>query len=46
MDYKWVILSKLGRFKHYELNTKSYRVFNGLSEYCKIIELRQIKLKL
>ncbi len=46
MDCKWVKLSKSGRFKMFELNTSSYRVFYGLSENHKIIEIEQIKLKL
>ena len=46
MNYKWVILSKLGHFKHFELKTLFYRVFYGLSEYQKNIEIGQIKLKL
>ncbi len=44
--YKWVILSKLSRFELFELNTSSYRVFDGLSENQKIIEIEQTKLKL
>ncbi len=46
VDYKWVKLSKSGRFKNFELNTSSYRVFYGLSEKNKIIGIEQIKLKL
>ncbi len=45
MDYKWVILSKLSRFKLIELNTLFYRVFDGLSENHKIIEIERTKLK-
>ena len=45
-NYKWVILSKLGHFKHFELKTLFYRVFYGLSKYQKNIEIGQIKLKL
>ncbi len=44
MDYKWVILWKLGRFKFFNSNTSSYRVFHGLSEDHKIIEFEQEKL--
>ena len=36
MDYKWVILSKLGNFEKIELNIPSDRVFCGLSEYQKL----------
>ncbi len=44
--YKWVKLPKSDRFNIFELNTSSYRVFYGLSENHKIIEIEQIKLKL
>ncbi len=43
VGYKWVKLSKSACFKFFELNTSSYKVFNGLSENHKIIE---IELKL
>ncbi len=46
MDCKWVKLSKIRPVKIFELNTSSYRVFYGLSENHKIIEIGQIKLKL
>ncbi len=39
MDYKWVILSELGRTKKFELNIPTNRVFYGLSEYLKIISI-------
>ena len=40
MNYKWVKLSKSDHFENFELNTKFDRVFHGLSEYHKIIEIR------
>ena len=46
MDYKWAILSKLGRFKNFKLNSSSYRIFYGLSEKHKIIEIGSSELKL
>ncbi len=46
MGYKWVIFPKSGRFKFFELNTPSCRVFSGLSENRKIISIRQTEHKL
>ncbi len=46
MNYKWVILSKSDQFKNFELNTLFYRVFCGLSENHKIIEIGQAELEL
>ncbi len=46
MNYKWVILSKLGHFEYFELNTLSCRVFRWLFEYHKIIEIGQVELEL
>ncbi len=37
MNYKWVILSKLGHFEKIELKMPSDRSFSELSEYLKII---------
>ncbi len=45
MDYKWVILSILGCFKHFEFNIPSDRVSSGLSEYLKIISIGQPEYK-
>ena len=39
-EYKWVILSKSDCFEHFKLSTQFYRVFYGLSENKKIIEIR------
>ncbi len=44
--HQWVMLSKLSRFKLFQLNTSFYRVFDGLSENHKIIEIGHTKLKL
>ena len=46
MNYKWVILSKFGCFENFELNKPSCRVFCGLSEYLKIIQIRCTEHKL
>ena len=46
MNYKWVILSKLSHFKNLLLKMQVCRVFCGLSENHKIIEIEQAKLKL
>ena len=46
MDYKWVKMPKLGRFKNFKLNTSSYRIFYGLSDDNKIIEIHGIELEL
>ncbi len=46
MGYRWVILSKLGCFKSFELNIPSCRVFYGLSENHKIIRFGQTVFKL
>ncbi len=46
MDYNWVILSKSGHFKNFELNTLSDRVFSEDSEYIKIICIGCTELKL
>ncbi len=39
-------LVKSSHFEHFELNTSSYRVFCGLSEYHKIIEIKWTELEL
>ncbi len=41
MDYKWVKMSKFGSFEKFELNIPSCRVFYGLSENHKIIDIGQ-----
>ncbi len=46
IDYKWVILSNLGCFKNFKLNTSFCRVFYGLSENYKIIKIEQLKFNL
>ncbi len=46
MDYKWVKLSRLAYFEKFELNIPSDRIFLGLSEYHKIIEIRPTELKI
>ncbi len=46
MDYKWVKLSKLDCFDNSELNMPSDRVFSGLSEVHKIMEIGPTELKL
>ncbi len=46
MDYKWVVLSKLSHFKLFEQNASSDRVFDGVLENHKIIEIEQTELKL
>ncbi len=46
MDYKWVKLLKFGSFKKFELNIPSCRAFYGLSEYHKLIVVRQTEQKL
>ncbi len=46
VGYKWVILWKSGRFKKFELNTQSNRVFYELSEIIKKIFFLQTKVKL
>ncbi len=46
MDYKWVKLSKLDRFKKFELNIPSDRVFSGLSENHTENHIKPTELKL
>ncbi len=46
MDYKWGKLPKFGHFEKIELNIPSDRVFSGLSEYHKIIQIGPTELKL
>ncbi len=46
MGYKWVKLSKFDRFETFELNIPSDRVFSGLSENHKIIQIGPTELKL
>ncbi len=46
MCYKWVKLSKMGRFKKIELNIPSCRAFRGLSENHKIVEIGPSEFKL
>ncbi len=46
MNYKWLILSKSGRFYYFKLKTFFYRVFCGLSENHEIIEIGLTEIKL
>ncbi len=46
MDYKWLILSKLGHFELFKLKTSTDRVFSRLSENLIFIEIERPELKL
>ncbi len=46
MDYKWVILPKLGHFETFKLNIPSDRVFCELSEHKKNIRTGWAEQKL
>ncbi len=46
MGYKWVKLSKFSCFEYFELNIPSDRVFPGLSENHKIIQIGPPETKL
>ncbi len=46
MDYKWVKLAKLAVCKNVELKMQSERVFSGLSDNHKIIQIGPTELKL
>ncbi len=39
-------MGEIGRFENFELKIPSDRVFSGLSEYYKIIQIGQTELKL